>query len=571
MIHSSPSHQFNQHNPIEIKPLQHDSIPHNSNKPHVQHIRNLREQQNRFQINQLVRDWVINDLVPLETLQGSSFLVMMGSLDSRFQIPPTNSYHEIVLSVAHTSLRSTLEVELALSKCVCLHPELWTTATEQQCVSIYASYLTHEYKQSKILLSTCIITGTKEKLASALQDTVRDWKLDKKIVSMVSSSTGVSEALDSLELPLKKTIVIPCIALSINNSVSACIENNETVKSMRELCWEIMHYLQKDDEQSHLKSKFDCTESWTRSQSWVNMYDLFEWILGNIEVVNSFLTLKKSIETKFLKEEMLTVIRDISDGLRQLRLAVKMLIEQKKPQLSIVLPLLYRVYNSSEKQGTSNLTTNIKQSITRELKKLYNSNSIEEELTIATLLDPRFKSLQFLSDPSKAQDLVKRRILQKISGSKEADDSKDIQVVIKDEPDDNSCVEITIEPIDPIEPPTKRKKTEEVNSSTDLFFDLDDDQTQTPENNIEIELRRYLSEMKVPMNTDPCEWWKQNENNYQLLLPIAEHYLSIPATCQSPAQIYEASGQAFLRKRLALSAVNLDKQLFLYFNSIKNI
>ena len=310
------------------------------------------------------------------------------------------------------------------------------------------------------------------------------------------------------------------------------------------------------------------------------------WISGHVDTVNNVLAAQSVVDDLVLTDDMLKVINEITASLSQLRLAVTMLIEQDPPPVSVILPLLQRLFNSKLLviEGDSTITQMIKNTVMEKLKSLYDTDSVMDLLKVATVLDPRFKSVQFLQQPHEAHDLVRKLALDlHLQGTVEQDTkvniipdlSDDIKVIIKDEPDEEPSIIVSVE-----EPSVKRQRTDEISiapiigdlnsSAMSIFFDDDGggEETLTPEKTVDNELKRYLNEEKVPMVADPCEWWQTNANKYPLISVLAASHLCIPATARSPSQIYvRTCDDTFSRKRLSLAASHVDVQLFLYTNN----
>ena len=348
-----------------------------------------------------------------------------------------------------------------------------------------------------------------------------------------------------------------------------------------------------------LRAKFDCNTSLTRPATWVLTHDVMVWITEHVEIVNGVLGTQTVVQDLELTEDMRITIHQITGSLSQLRLAVTMLIEQDPPPLSVILPLLQRLYNN-KLQVTDNdeeLTTIIKTTVMERLKSLYDEDRVMELLKVATVLDPRFKAVQFLRKPHNAYELVKKLALtlhKSMNSSPEEEStnllpdlSTDFKVVIKEEPNEDPSITVSLE-----EPPAKYPRLEGTNSrgstpgrhentvstsssvsnnsAMSIFFDEEasGEVTESPEKTVESEFIRYLNEEKVPMSASPYEWWLKNGNKYPLLSILAATHLCIPASAISPSRIYvnNSTEDSFTRKRLGLAPTNVDLQLFLYTN-----
>ena len=317
------------------------------------------------------------------------------------------------------------------------------------------------------------------------------------------------------------------------------------------------------------------------------------WIVSNVDVVNNVLSTQSVVNDLVLTRDMIDMIKEITTSLSQLRLAVTMLIEQDPPPLSVILPLLQRLYNSKlvVNDGDSTITRIIKETVMSGMKSLYDQESVMRLLKVATVLDPRFKSVRFLKSPNDAHTLVKMQALevynrmhnQNNKADLLPDLSEDINVIIKTEPDEEHGILVSLE-----EPDVKRVKMDNPsphasststvssiealnNSAMSIFFDDEGGREEplTPEKTVENEFQRYLNEEKVPMVTNPYEWWTVNGSKYPLISVLAAKHLCIPACVKAPTNVFvqNTTQDTFARKRLSLSTHNVDLQLFLHANS----
>lgn len=83
---------------------------------------------------------------------------------------------------------------------------------------------------------------------------------------------------------------------------------------------------------------------------------------------------------------------------------------------------------------------------------------------------------------------------------------------------------------------------------------------------IELELSMYLQAPGRDSETNPLEWWKQNEMNFPLVARLTKKYLCIPATSSSSERAFSASGNIITCKRSCLKPNTVDELVFLALN-----
>lgn len=94
----------------------------------------------------------------------------------------------------------------------------------------------------------------------------------------------------------------------------------------------------------------------------------------------------------------ITATEEIVTVMKAMKTATVAMEEEKTPTLSAVAPVLAHLLKDlQESPSDSNLTKEIKSAICQDLKKRY-LNEERESLHVCAALDPRFKTLPFLSE-----------------------------------------------------------------------------------------------------------------------------------------------------------------------------
>ncbi|KAL4104803.1 hypothetical protein QTP88_020079 [Uroleucon formosanum] len=118
---------------------------------------------------------------------------------------------------------------------------------------------------------------------------------------------------------------------------------------------------------------------------------------------------------------------------------------------------------------------------------------VKSLLQIASLLDPRYKDLEF--EPNFMREKIRMAV-------------KDLLERFDEQ-------EMNLEQITPVE-------------SSDLEYLYGN--TITADDNLTNQLQIYIAEPPLRFDLNPYEWWKSRENKYSTLVELAKQYLAIPAT-----------------------------------------
>ncbi|GIY60676.1 zinc finger BED domain-containing protein 1 [Caerostris extrusa] len=148
-------------------------------------------------------------------------------------------------------------------------------------------------------------------------------------------------------------------------------------------------------------------------------------------------------------------------------------------------------------------------------------------LSMATILDPRFKNIAFQSEVAVEAAITQltTEASKQVSNDSMMDHSLD-----KDSRDITTCTDSLWEGFERKATPKKApSKTEEVISS---------------------EIKNYLEESLLDRKKNPFMWWKtQGQAQFPILAKLARKFLCIPATSIPPERIFLKKGRIFSEKR----------------------
>ena len=109
---------------------------------------------------------------------------------------------------------------------------------------------------------------------------------------------------------------------------------------------------------------------------------------------------KRQKDVSTLSERDLASAKELFAVLTRLKIATTALCEESVPTLPMILLLQHSVmgYITREKDDDSALIKQLREEVVDDLSTTYQDTCTKKDLTVVTLLDPRFKSTPFLSD-----------------------------------------------------------------------------------------------------------------------------------------------------------------------------
>lgn len=284
-----------------------------------------------------------------------------------------------------------------------------------------------------------------------------------------------------------------------------------------------------------------------------------------------------------LSEEDITNAEELLSTLTPLKTATVALCEEKVPTLSIVLPLQNQLLSHVmvAREDDPGFTRSIKAAVSTDLSKRY--HGVKKELLIATLLDPRFKSVPFLSA---AERVVAFQSL--ILHAAKWFDAQSGQVTDQAQPTENqnAAAPAPTLPADHepnLEPDYKKIKMdahadENVGATkqpkptalSNLFGDVYHVRVEEAKTTMEMaeeEVTRYKSELlTITVSDNPLLWWREHSSRYQILACLAKKYLGITATSVPSERVFSTAGDIVTAQRSALQSQHVDELIFLKKN-----
>jgi hypothetical protein len=226
-------------------------------------------------------------------------------------------------------------------------------------------------------------------------------------------------------------------------------------------------------------------------------------------------------------------------------------------------------HNQINYNNITEVLENVKRQIYMALKHYW---AIPNEFGImATLLDPRYKNLNFISD-----DNIKKRINSTLQSEYDQLKWEISQQSIPSSP-------ATITSTDTRSPVIESIITESSNAGsstpsrslrehkarreqkTKKVFQIAE-QTTPPLPAVEDEITSYFLMPIARENKNPLDWWKAKQEIFPILSIIAKKYLGIPATSVASERLFSDAGNHITAKRNSLDPGLLEKMIFLKRN-----
>lgn len=213
------------------------------------------------------------------------------------------------------------------------------------------------------------------------------------------------------------------------------------------------------------------------------------------------------------------------------------------------MPMLYNINNNilkineDDAENIRLLKTSIKLSLEK-YSKIY--DTIENLLYLATFIDPRFKTLEFIG--AEKRERVFTEIYKSVKHYCTVFKEKNLII------DSSNSVALG-----------KRMKIEKQSSEAMIFGPLFEKKDEKNFN----EFENYLKLEQTQVDTNPLVWWRENQHIYKDLSMIARILFAIPASSASSECLFSKAGYLLNKRRTSLNSKAVDAFLFISCNSDK--
>lgn len=189
-------------------------------------------------------------------------------------------------------------------------------------------------------------------------------------------------------------------------------------------------------------------------------------------------------------------------------------------------------FNINEPVLTFGLLDEVKSKLYKNLKKYY--PTLTTETLIPSILDPRFKSLDFAFEEQKFKTEQHLHELFK----KEKENQKEISNTFN--------IPSTSKP--------KKKKTlmERLTKDNTVAFN---------------EVNEYLQLSDIPLDLNPLSWWNEKKDKFPILCSLAQKYLAVSATSTASERLFSDAGNLLTNKRTRMKPKLFKKIMFLKRNA----
>ncbi|BFF94092.1 zinc finger BED domain-containing protein 4 [Drosophila madeirensis] len=476
--------------------------------------------------------FVCRDRHPLQTIQGEGFKHLVSALCPGSKPPSVDELETYICNqrqLQATKLRQQLASLSTLSLSVALH-----NRPEKRSYLVLA---VHFYEGLEKVSRTLSVQGlpehyTDSQIVERMERVCRRFGINKaKITCVVTGGCRLLE--DAVTSLLGDHRHIPCFGYLLNTILEATMLRKEILHYSEKIRPYVACYLDSGVPISQRKLHLDV------HQRPLSTFDMLEGYVKYVPQLSKCVPLEISppLSEEELEQcrELLCVLKPLASSMRELSRAG----ETSFPVASKALPIAYTLINELKKNRSpeNQLTYDLRMFLVCQLEDCFYSIENNVQLAMATLLDPRFRTMPF----------------SRVLASQYKKDLHEIfQTYVK-----------------PREAATVIEDAAENYDIWAAFKALSQEKEQhrqsTEPNDREDEISSYFDGRISNLQEEPMKLWENLMHLYPFLHGLAKKYLHIPATAVPPASLFMDTGadakltDSSMESTLLLADIPLDE------------
>jgi len=509
-------------------------------------------------IDDAILEMIVLDDLPLNTVNKTGFLSLLRIIKPAY-VPPSRPKLQELLD-DHFQMKQQLLRELCQkTDFISYTTDLWKSDAKQYYISIALHFIDRFWKYHSVLVATSQVQGshTKDRISAIVADKIVPFlgpqtKIHSGVTDggEISSVRFTSDALpDSRKLSGKIENRL-CVCHQLNNAVKRFLKDNLEVSYL--LPWRsfIAHLnysnpffeffsvcrskILGEDNKERLQR--DCETRWSSTLKMLAKAEKFKEVVLYMSAKSPAEINKQYIPN--FSEDQWILLSKLNKIFAPILGAIEALEGNSYPTQNLILlalsMLIHTVRDNKEKiKDIGSDYYRLLYSLEDSLVKIW--NTLPEETLIASLVDPRFKTLAHIPEGEReyAWKCLENEFLNlDMKGNQSILSSNDLTNEVSPRGED----------VDPLT----------------AFLIKTTKQSLSPQFT-KSELQRFKDMPPVSAKSDPLAWWRENESSFPVIAKIARIYLAIPASQATCERSFSSAGRICTEIRTLLSPANLEK------------
>lgn len=378
------------------------------------------------QIDEQLVKMLVSEYQPLSLVDNVEFKSFCKLLNSNYELPSRKIISNSLLPQLYNSLEEMVKTKLKDAENIAITTDGWTSINNESYQAITVHFIDSNCKLVSLLIGCRRFneSHTAQNLESEIKKILLEWKINNKIVAMVTdNAANITAAVRLLQYQH-----IPCFAHTLNIIVQKSLSHINIVhKKLKAVVQFFKHSPQATLKLINLQTQLGNQKTLKLKQDvatrWNSTLEMFERIITIKEALQSALAITNC--NIRLTEEDLTIINWTCKVLKPFKIISEELSSEKAVTISKVVlfrKMLLDYIKNIDNQSTTIMPTeiiNLCKFITNQLEKRLNYIKNDFIYADATFIDPRFKKAGFMNEhKTDKEDALfessRQRIIQKV-------------------------------------------------------------------------------------------------------------------------------------------------------------
>ncbi|KAL2087596.1 hypothetical protein ACEWY4_016424 [Coilia grayii] len=493
---------------------------------------------------------VVKDSQPFSVVEDEGFRAFAHKLDPTYVLP-TRQALKAMVAEKYAKAKEEAKACVLKATAVSLTADMWTSINMDAYLAVTCHFLNDSNELKTIVLGVQHFpqAHTAAHLAAAKAAIMEEWGIRHKVTCLVTDAASNMIAAGR-ELNLKHGV---CIGHTINLMVKKALDQTRGLQELRNRARKVVNLFRCSTTAKERLVQIQVQlgrptlklikEVETR---WNSTFLMFERMYGEREPLSAAMSSLQTDVTPLTSAEF-AVVEECLGVLSPFNEATVELSTEKKVSASKIIPLMKMLdYTIGEQipQKKTTMAKELAEHLFRQVREKLNQFQIMSIFTLPTLLDPRFKTLGFLS-PSKADEAVQRLT------------SECTYIISSHTPRPPAT-----------QPPTAGEDAGPSTSTGNLWRHLDVTVQQSRQSHNStadgiVEVQRYIQEAHIPRKENPLTYWNTHKSLYPNLFILAQRFSCIPASSVPCERVFSKAGEVVSKKRNRLSPKAVEQILFL--------
>ncbi|KAL4123342.1 hypothetical protein QTP88_015539 [Uroleucon formosanum] len=432
------------------------------------------------------------DNMPLNTTEKEGFIHFMKKAAPMYKIPSRTTITNLI-KTKYEVLSGLVKTKLSQIEFLTITTDIWTDTVNTKS---YLGMTVHFLNISNVALDSVTIgvlelsaSHTANNISIWFEQLIEEWGIKKNQVFTVVTDNGAN-ILSAVKKTFSQEKHLPCFAHTLNLVSERALENLSDVQVLIHKIKSVVTYFKHSVAASDDLKKL-CNYKLKQSvpTRWNSIYYMIErFILCSNHIASVLINMRGG--PTMLTADEIDLAKEMLSVLRPMEVATKELCGQKYVTGSKVIPLINCLIKKTESINLSNpIALTLKQAMLDNLYKRFGRMEEISLLSVATILDPRFKTIHLNNPNSSARAirLIKNKITE-IKNSSDDTNSSSCHGSSDDDGDRHDNLWSV--------------HTKKAASKT----------SEQSEERIPTDLKHYLSQSTINLGEDILKYWDQNGN-----------------------------------------------------------